>query len=262
MKQSADLSKEVEFFDHFEEEHGDYDVLGDLAYRRLLSRFAALARPRVGERCIDLGCGTGAFTRRLAKFGVDLLGVDISPRSIERARQLGEGPGGAGGAGGAGGPGPRYEVRDIMATGLADASVDIAVFSGVLHHLPTEAERGKALREAFRLLGPGGRVFGFDPHVGSPSMWLYRDPRSPLFSSVGKTENEVLLGRSQMVGELTNAGFTGVSAEGIGGITYRYVESRAARLILPLYNLYEIVTLLPGIQSRFGTFVVSFGRKA
>lgn len=253
MKQSADLSKEVEFFDHFEQEHGDYDVLGDLAYRRLLARFATLVRPRAGERCIDLGCGTGAFTRRLAKFGLDLLGVDISPRSIERATQLGGGPEG---------PGPRYEVRDIMATGLADASVDVAVFSGVLHHLPTEAERGRALREALRLLRPGGRVFGFDPHVGSPSMWLYRDPRSPLFSSVGKTENEVLLGRSQMVRELTNSGFTRASAEGIGGITYRYVESRAARLILPLYNLYEIVTLLPGMQSRFGTFVVSFGRKA
>jgi SAM-dependent methyltransferase len=247
MKHRADLSKEVEFFDHFEQEHGDYDVLGDLAYRRLLSRFAKLVRPRAGERCIDLGCGTGAFTRRLERFGLDLLGVDISPRSIERAKQLGLGQ--------------RYEVRDIMATGLPDASVDVAVFSGVLHHLPTESERGKALREAFRLLRPGGRVFGFDPHVGSPSMWLYRDPRSPLFSSVGKTENEVLLGRSQMVRELANAGFTGVSAQGIGGITYRYVESRAARLILPLYNLYEIVTLLPGIQSRLGTFVVSFGMK-
>jgi len=247
MKHRADLSKEVEFFDHFEQEHGDYDVLGDLAYRRLLSRFAKLVRPRAGERCIDLGCGTGAFTRRLERFGLDLLGVDISPRSIERAKQLGLGQ--------------RYEVRDIMATGLPDASVDVAVFSGVLHHLPTEPERGKALREALRLLRPGGRVFGFDPHVGSPSMWLYRDPRSPLFSSVGKTENEVLLGRSQMVRELANAGFTGVSAQGIGGITYRYVESRAARLILPLYNLYEIVTLLPGIQSRLGTFVVSFGMK-
>lgn len=249
MKEGADLSKEVEFFDHFEEEHGDYDVLGGVAYRQLLARFAKLVRPRAGETCIDLGCGTGAFTRRLDKFGLDLLGVDISPRSIERARKEA-------------GPRQTYEVRDIMATGLPDASVDIAVFSGVLHHLPTEAERGKALREALRLLRPGGRVFGFDPHVGSPSMWLYRDPRSPLFSSVGKTENEVLLGRSQMVRELTNAGFAGASASGIGGITYRYVESRAARLILPLYNLYEIVTLLPGIQSRFGTFVISFGHKA
>jgi SAM-dependent methyltransferase len=247
MKERADTSKEVEFFDHFEAEHGDYDVLGDLAYRRLLSCFGRLVRPRAGEKCIDLGCGTGAFTRRLAQFELDLTGVDISPRSIERAAQQN--------------PGQRYEVRDIMATGLPDASVDIAVFSGVLHHLPTARERAGALTEARRLLRPGGRVFGFDPHSGSPSMWLYRDPRSPLYSSVGKTENEVLLGRAQMRHELTAAGFTGVSAEGIGGITYRYVESGAARLILPLYNLYEIVTMLPGISANLGTFVISFGRR-
>lgn len=247
MKEHADTSKEVEFFDHFESEHGDYDVLGDLAYRRLLSCFARLVRPRAGERCIDLGCGTGAFTRRLAAFELDLTGVDISPRSVDRAAQQS--------------PAQRYEVRDIMATGLPDASVDIAVFSGVLHHLPTARERSGALTEARRLLRPGGRVFGFDPHSGSPSMWLYRDPRSPLHSSIGKTENEVLLGRAQMRHELAAAGFTDVRAEGIGGITYRYVESGAARLILPLYNLYEIVTMLPGISRFLGTFVISFGRR-
>lgn len=247
MKPTADLGKEVEFFDHFEAQHGDYDVLGRIAYHRLLARFAKLVRPHRGERCVDLGCGTGAFTRRFETFGLDLVGLDISPRSIERAKRLGSGE--------------RYEVGDIMATGLPEASFDIAVFSGVLHHLPTKAERANALREALRLLRPGGRVFAFDPHVGSPSMWLYRDPRSPLFSSVGKTKNEVLLGRSQMRRELTEAGFTGVTAEGIGGITYRFVESRTARLFLPLYNLYELVTMLPGIQSRFGTFVISFGRK-
>ena len=247
MKEHADTSKEVEFFDQFEAEHGDYDVLGDLAYRRLLSCFRRLVHPRAGERCIDLGCGTGAFTRRLAEFDLDLTGVDISPRSIERASQQS--------------PAQRYEVRDIMATGLPDACMDIAVFSGVLHHLPTERERAGALTEARRLLRPGGRVFGFDPHSGSPSMWLYRDPRSPLYSQVGKTENEVLLGRAQMRRELTAVGFTDASAEAIGGITYRYVESRAARLILPLYNLYEVVTMLPGVSSRLGTFVISFGRR-
>jgi SAM-dependent methyltransferase len=247
MKERADTAKEVEFFDHFEAQHGDYDVLGDLAYRRLLDRFGRLVRPRVGEKCIDLGCGTGAFTRRLAEFQLDLTGVDISPRSIERAAQQS--------------PGQRYEVRDIMATGLPDACMDIAVFSGVLHHLPTARERAGALTEARRLLRPGGRVFGFDPHSGSPSMWLYRDPRSPLYASTGKTENEVLLGREQMRQELTAAGFIDVSAEGIGGITYRYVESGRARLFLPLYNLYEMMTMLPVISQFFGTFVISFGRR-
>lgn len=141
MTRTADIHKEVEFFDHFEEVHGDYDVLGETAYRRLLNRFAALVRPKSGERCVDLGCGTGAFTRRLAEFELEILGIDVSPRSIERARERG--------------PGQKYEAQDIMATSLPDDSMDIAVFSGVLHHLPTAADQGgrvarKLSRSAFR----------------------------------------------------------------------------------------------------------------
>ena len=61
-----DIDKEIEFFDQFEPEHGDYDVLAEESYERIIRR--ALSRGfRIGpeKTCVDLGCGTGAFTRRL-----------------------------------------------------------------------------------------------------------------------------------------------------------------------------------------------------
>lgn len=241
------LKSEIEFFDEFERQHGEYDVLGIRAYSQLLNRFEKLVQPRKGELCVDLGCGTGAFTRRLAKFELDLLGIDISPRSIGRAN--------------ADGGGPKYMTGDIMRVDLPPASVDIAVFSGVLHHLSQREDRNNALREAFRILRPGGRLFAFDPHLGSPSMFLYRDPRSPFYSDVGKTENEVLLGKKQMRGELMDAGFREVNASGLGGITYRHVEGNVAQKFLAIYNVYELVTMLPAIGELFGSFVISFGVK-
>lgn len=244
---SMKLDREIEFFDEFEQKHGEYDVLGRRAYKQLLARFGELVRPKKGQLCVDLGCGTGAFTRRLSVFELDLLGIDISPRSIARANQEGGGP--------------KYMTGDIMSVDLPSESADIAVFSGVLHHLPEPENRASALREALRILKPGGKVFGFDPHSGSPSMFLYRDPRSPLYSDVGKTENEVLLGRSQMRRELEDAGFRSVDTSGLGGITYRHVEGSVAQKFLKVYNIYEYMTMLPGLGNLLGSFLISFGVK-
>jgi len=240
-------AEDVSFFDRFVESHGDYDVLHDVAYRRLVSVFERWIVPRAGEHCIDLGCGTGAFTRRLRHFGLRLEGMDVSPAAIEYA---------SGHA-----AGEKFLVGDLKRSGLPSDDYHIVVYSGVLHHFPSSAERSEALREGYRLLASGGRLFAFDPNQHSPSMWLYRDPRSPLYSTKGKITSEVLLRREQLRSELESAGFTGVSVRGVSGIGYRYVESPTARLLLPLYNIYEQVIRRSPFESILGTFLVSVAHK-
>ena len=240
------LDREVEFFDEFADQ-ADYDVLGERGYARLLAVFNESVRPQKGQRCVDLGCGTGAFTRRLRVFGLDLMGIDISPRSIERARASEDGI--------------RYEVGDITATDLAEDSFDVAALSGVLHHITSSADRIRAMREAWRILRPGGRLFAFDPNAHSPSMFLYRDPRSPLYSSEGKTENEVLLKSDQLAGELSESGFSSVRVRGISGTTFKHVKGRVARLLLPAYAVYEELVRLSPWEAQLGTFLVSTATK-
>jgi len=239
---------EVDFFDGFVEDHGEYDVLGDGAYRRLLHMFESLCKPGRAEVCLDCGCGTGAFTRRLLQLDLNLTGIDISPRSIRSAQSRATCE--------------TYKVGDLAQLDVPAESVDIAVFSGVLHHFPEREDRNRILGEAFRVLKPGGRIFGFDPSAHSPSMWLYRSPSSPFYSPIGKTENEILLTRCQLESDLRQAGFEGVSIRGLGGITYKYVEGRVARVFLPLYNIYEKLLRMSPLEKRMGTFLISFGRKA
>jgi SAM-dependent methyltransferase len=245
---SQRVESEVQFFDRYVADRGDYDVLGDGAYRRLVAVFNERVRPRPGERCIDLGCGTGAFTRRLRHLGLTLEGMDIAPAAVAYATSHSASE--------------RYLEGDITNTGLPGGSYDIILYSGVLHHFPTTPERARVLAEGFRLLAPGGRLFAFDPNQQSPSMWLYRDPRSPLFSTKGRTENEILLSRFQLEHELHSAGFSNVDARGVGGISYKYVESAAARFVLPLYNAYEEVIRFSPFERWLGTFVVSVATKA
>src|ERR671937_2884362 len=54
--------------------------------------------PKPGERVLDLGCGTGHLTARLAESGVEAVGLDSSPEMVERARRAY--------------PGLRFEVGD------------------------------------------------------------------------------------------------------------------------------------------------------
>ena len=48
-----------------------------------------LLNPRAGERILDLGCGDGPLTQRLAQSGAAVIGVDPSPAFVDAAKKLG-----------------------------------------------------------------------------------------------------------------------------------------------------------------------------
>lgn len=48
-----------------------------------------LLAARPGERILDLGCGDGALTRRIAELGADVMGVDSSAEQIQAAVDIG-----------------------------------------------------------------------------------------------------------------------------------------------------------------------------
>jgi predicted TPR repeat methyltransferase len=73
----------------FEElwERGDYWNLETSAYERAkYERQMELLRPRHYRRALEIGCGSGCFTRRLADIADHVLAMDISAAAIARAR--------------------------------------------------------------------------------------------------------------------------------------------------------------------------------
>lgn len=129
-----------------------YDVFANVFFggrrRHVFTRLAALSGARPGDRVLDVGCGTGYFTRVMAEAvtpGGTALGVDPSRRVVERARRLTRAA--------------NCTFSDGIAEALEapDGSYDVVVNSLMIHHLP-EALRSQAIGEMLRVLRPGGRL--------------------------------------------------------------------------------------------------------
>jgi SAM-dependent methyltransferase len=98
------------------------------------------AIPRGCERALDVGCGTGALTRRLKRLVPHVTGIDRDERSIRLARAH------------PGATGVRYLQADFLTASFEPASLDLVTSIASLHHMDARA----ALRRMSDLLRPGG----------------------------------------------------------------------------------------------------------
>ena len=238
----AQLKKEEkEFFDQVKD--GSYDVFTEGSYRRLLKFFDHLIIEERDQVMLDLGCGSGAFSRFLKELRIPMIGIDLSFNLIAAAKKkIGE---------------VNFLVADAEYLPLAEKSVDLVVFSGFLHHLP---DLHRVTKEAYRVLKDEGRCFAYDPNCDNPLMWLYRNKRSPFYSNKGITPNERLLKAKEIREAFSQAGFK-VSVFAISGLSYKYIKDRKMALFLPLYNTIEKFFGLMPFSNRYGSFLITLARK-
>jgi SAM-dependent methyltransferase len=241
-------SAEINFFDDLTRDR-DYEVFTHRGYERVLRAFDAYLQPLIASRpgplkAVDLGCGTGAFTSRLQRYGFDLHGVDISTQSVARASHKF--------------PQVSFHVGDIEATPFPAGDFDVVFLSSVLHHFP---DLTRTVAECGRILKPGGILLACDPHRGNPAMWMYRCKNSPFYSSKGVTENEEPLAKAALFRAFQVEPFVEVQVSAISGITYKHIASRVALMFLPAYNLLDRCFDLPPLRDRFGSFLITYASK-
>jgi ubiquinone/menaquinone biosynthesis C-methylase UbiE len=241
-RNQQDKRKEIAFFDAHADAN-EYDVFTPQASSRLVDAFVELSGLGPGARVVDLGCGSGAFTHLLRRAGYEVAGLDISGKLVEIGRRKH--------------PGVEFLQGDIERLPFANASFDGVLLSGVVHHFP---DPSRCAGEVFRILRPQGRFVAFDPNRMNPFMWLYRDPASPFYSSLGVTPNERPVLAGEVAAVFQRAGFA-VTTHYIAGLAYRYVASRRTRLLLPIYNLVDAQVFGLSIMERFRPFVLTAGSK-
>jgi SAM-dependent methyltransferase len=146
--------------------HGHCGVVVDSHARRSAANSAAFLLPHLREAdvLLDLGCGPGSVTLDLAGRVERAVGVDAAPEAIDRARRAAT---------------ERevddcdFVVADVYRLPFADGTFDVVFAHQLLQHL---ADRPAALREAARVLRPGGILGVRDSDYGT----MVHDPRDPL----------------------------------------------------------------------------------
>ena len=127
-------------------------ALSMTAGRGAAARLAAeLAAPSADDTLVDLGCGPGAAAREARRRGAVVVGVDPDPIMLALARLLGGG-------------GIRWLEAGAESLPLPDESATVLWTISSLHDWP---DAGPGLREALRVLAPGGRLLVLERLVPS-----------------------------------------------------------------------------------------------
>jgi MPBQ/MSBQ methyltransferase len=118
----------------------------ELAQINLLETLAAFFTRTEGN-VLDVGCGIGASSKLLSKIfsPKDILGINISEKQLNICRAIA--------------PESRFQLMDAAKLELPDGSFDNILCVDCAHHFMT---RDAFIKEAYRVLTPGGRIAIYD----------------------------------------------------------------------------------------------------
>lgn len=137
-----------------------YDGFVRLFFGRTTRRIATVLNPLPGQKILDVGCGPGNLILELKRRqpAAEITGLDVDPEILQIARNKLEHAG--------------ITATLVQASAAAiplDGPFDAVTSTLMIHHLNADEKLGM-LREIYRLLKPGGKLYLYD--FAPPQGWF------------------------------------------------------------------------------------------
>ena len=147
-----------------------------------------------GSEVLELGCGTGYFTKEIIKTGAKVTAIDISLDLLAVARKE------------VGAPNVVFMEENAYRMTFPDNHFDYIIGSSVLHHLDIP----KALSEMFRVLKPGGRIAFTEPNMMNPQIAVQKNVPY-VKRKLGDSPDETAFFRWRLSKQLRSYGFVDIA---------------------------------------------------
>lgn len=132
--------------------------VGDMALKRRARRVIEQLELKKGDKILDLGCGNGYFSYLLSKLPIrlNITGIDNHVNAIEDAKMF------------VGERNAKFIIGNAERLPFAKNSFDKIVMSEIIEHVRDDV---KVLKEASRVLKPGGILLLTTPNKSYPFLW-------------------------------------------------------------------------------------------
>lgn len=211
---------------------------GQIRAERRSNLFISTARINKNDKILEIGCGTGLFTRKVhSKTGANITATDLSPELLKQAKeQL---------------PQATFLLDDAMKMNFPDNSFDVVFGSSVLHHLEMQI----ALNEIFRVLKPGGRMVFAEPNMINPQILIQKNIPY-IKEKLGDSPDETAIVRWQFNKMMQDCGFTKVDI-----YPYDFLHPITPNFLIGIVNsIGKIIEKIPILKEIAGSVII-YGEK-
>jgi SAM-dependent methyltransferase len=184
---------------------------------------------------LELGCGTGEFTKRVVSTGADITAIDISPELLRVAM------------GRIKDKNVRFQIQNIEKMDFEDESFDVVFGCSVLHHLNLRP----ALVEIYRVLKGGGRIVFTEPNMLNPQIWAERNIPA-IRRLTNNSPDETAFVKWKLKREFLNHGFKDIRIR-----SFDFLHPLTPRkLIQSIINIGNVIEKIPLVREIAGSLLI------